>query len=136
MKRHGKLMLKVHFGPNSACRILCLGSHSDDIEIGCGGTILQVLDRYRNSVVHWVVFSADDTRADEARASADVFLSATQRKQIIIKDFKDGYFPYCGAEIKSYFEELKDQISPDVIFTHFRHDLHQDHRMISELTWN
>jgi LmbE family N-acetylglucosaminyl deacetylase len=131
-------MLKFYFGngSDSEYRILCLGSHSDDIEIGCGGTILQLLDRHKNTVVHWVVFSADRTRADEARASADVFLRATQRKQIIVKDFKDGFFPYCGAEIKSYFEELKHNISPDVIFTHYRHDLHQDHRMICELTWN
>jgi LmbE family N-acetylglucosaminyl deacetylase len=131
-------MLKLYFGDGSDSdyRILCLGSHSDDIEIGCGGTILQLLDRHKNTVVHWVVFSADRTRADEARASADVFLGATQRKQIVVKDFKDGFFPYCGAEIKSYFEELKHQISPDVIFTHCRHDLHQDHRMICELTWN
>jgi len=131
-------MLKLRLSKNSGSeyRVLCLGSHSDDIEIGCGGTILRFLSQYRNAIVHWVVLSSDPARAEEARNSADTFLCAAKSKQVVIKDFKDGFFPYCGGEIKSYFEQLKREVDPDVIFTHYRYDLHQDHRLVCELTWN
>lgn len=131
-------MIKMSF-PDAAkegLAILCLGAHSDDIEIGCGGTILRLLEEYRNVSVHWVVFGADGARAVEARESAGSFLEKTNRKTVVIKNFRDGFFPYIGAEIKEYFEELKKEIHPDVVFTHCRHDLHQDHRLICELTWN
>ena len=116
--------------------ILCLGAHSDDIEIGCGGTILRLIDQYPNLNVTWVVFGASGPRIDEAQKSAELFLSEVTEKNILIKNFRDGYFPYNGAEIKDYFEELKQQLNPDLIFTHYRNDLHQDHRLIEELTWN
>ncbi len=131
-------MIKMSF-PDAAkegLSILCMGAHSDDIEIGCGGTILRLLEEYRDVSVHWVVFGADGARAVEARESAGSFLEKTNRKTVVIKNFRDGFFPYIGAEIKEYFEELKKEIHPDVIFTHCRHDLHQDHRLICELTWN
>ena len=85
---------------------------------------------------YWVVFAADKERAAEARASAEIFLGGAGHKNIVIKRFRDGFFPYIGGEIKDFFEDLKRQFDPDVIFTHYRHDLHQDHRLISELTWN
>lgn len=116
--------------------ILFLGAHSDDIEIGCGGTILRLIDEFLQLRVFWVVFGADGPRAEEARKSADLFLSGAVEKQVFIKSFRDGYYPYNGAEIKDYFEELKNQASPDLIFTHYRYDRHQDHRLIEELTWN
>ncbi len=117
-------------------KILCLGSHCDDIEIGCGGTLLRILKEFKNSEVHWVVFSSDPRREEEAKASAKVFLEHAGNSTIMIEKFRNGYFPYIGAEIKDYFEALKERFSPDVIFTHYRMDLHQDHRTISELTWN
>lgn len=116
--------------------VLYLGAHSDDIEIGCGGTILRLIDEFPQLRVFWVVFGADGPRAEEARRSADLFLSGVVEKQVFIKGFRDGYYPYNGAEIKDYFEELKNQVSPDLIFTHYRNDRHQDHRLIEELTWN
>lgn len=119
-----------------ALRILCLGAHSDDIEIGCGGTILRWIGEYPGLEVHWIVFSATGQRAVEAHESAEVFLRQVEGKKVIVKDFREGYFPYIGAEIKDYFEQLKSEVSPDLIFTHYRNDLHQDHRLISELTWN
>lgn len=115
---------------------LFLGAHSDDIEIGCGGTILRLLDEFTQARIYWVVFSAQGNRVAEAKNSANLFLAGAAEKQIIIKDFRDGYFPYTGAEIKEFFEELKSQISPDLIFTHYRDDRHQDHRLIEGLTWN
>ena len=120
---------------NSTLCILCLGAHSDDIEIGCGGAILKLISKYPNLSFHWVVFSAGQQRAEEARASAEVFLKGAKEKNVVIKDFKDGFFPYQGVEIKEYFEQLKE-MSPDIILTHYRQDLHQDHRLISDLTWN
>jgi len=117
-------------------RVLCLGAHSDDIEIGCGGTILRLTEEYPNLEITWIVFGACDTRADEARSSAEAFLRQAEKKQIIVKGFRDGFFPYIGGEIKDYFEELKREFSPDLIFAHYRDDLHQDHRLINELTWN
>lgn len=117
-------------------KILCLGAHSDDIEIGCGGTLLRLLSDYDNVAVSWVVFGASGIRIDEANASANKFLAQCKQKTVTIKNFKDGFFPYLGQEIKAFFEQLKQDVTPDIIFTHYRHDLHQDHRIISELTWN
>jgi LmbE family N-acetylglucosaminyl deacetylase len=116
--------------------LLCLGSHCDDIEIGCGGTVLHLLDRYPNASVYWVVFSSDRQRAAEARAAAGVFLKSAKSKKVLIKTYRDAFFPALGKRIKEDFEKLKQEFKPDVVFTHCRHDLHQDHRTICELTWN
>jgi len=131
-------MLKFIFDKpkDSSLNILCLGAHSDDIEIGCGGTLLRLIGEYSKLNVHWVVFGASGLRSEEAQKSAELFLSGVKDKTILIKNFRDGYFPYIGAEIKDQFEELKKQVFPDLIFTHYRRDLHQDHRLIEELTWN
>jgi LmbE family N-acetylglucosaminyl deacetylase len=116
-------------------KILCLGSHSDDIEIGCGGTILRLLSGQSEIEVAWIVFGSSNKRDQEARDSADRFLVQAKKKNIAVKNFRDGFFPFEGAQIKDYFEELK-AVSPDLIFTHNRKDAHQDHRLIAELTWN
>lgn len=116
--------------------MLLLGAHSDDIEIGCGGTILRLTREHPDIQVTWVVLSALDERGMEARNSAEEFLKDVQSKIINVHGFRDGYFPYRGAEIKDIFEQLKQQTNPDLIFTHYRHDLHQDHRLLCELTWN
>ena len=116
--------------------ILCLGSHADDMEIGCGGTLLKLIESYRNVSVEWVVFSASESRASEARTSAMKFLEGAAQTKISVEAFRDGFFPYVGYDIKQYFEELKGRCSPDLIFTHYRDDRHQDHRLISDLTWN
>lgn len=129
-------MLKLGFGRQNDYKILCLGSHCDDIEIGCGGTILKLIESYKNSVFHWVVFSSNQTRIDESCESANMFLKDANSKNIVFRDFRDGFFPTSRIEIKEYFEELKCNFSPDLILTHYRNDLHQDHRLISELTWN
>lgn len=129
-------MLKVNFAQKKSCRVLCLGAHSDDIEIGCGGTILKLIENYPDMEFYWVVFSANQQRAQEVSESADIFLRHAKEKSIVIKNFRDGFFPYIGLEIKEYFEQLKQEFSPDLILTHYRNDLHQDHRLISELTWN
>ena len=117
-------------------RLLAIGAHSDDIEIGCGGTILKLIEQGSVSEVCWVVLTGERTRAGEAQGSAEAILGDVPGKRIILKDFRDGYFPYDGAEIKGFFEELKANFSPDVILTHQRSDLHQDHRVTCELTWN
>lgn len=117
-------------------RLLCLGAHSDDIEIGCGGTILRLLEENPDIEVRWVVLGATGQRMSEAVESANLFLVNARRKEIVIKEFRDGFFPYIGAEIKDFFEELNRGCSPDLILTHYRQDLHQDHRLVSELTWN
>jgi len=131
-------MLNLEFARprDSVFRILCLGAHSDDIEIGCGGTILRVLDDNPAAEVLWVVLGASGPRKTEALASANLFLANARKKEIVIKEFRDGYFPYIGSDIKDFFEELKRKYSPDLVLTHYRDDLHQDHRLVSELTWN
>ena len=120
----------------SPLHILCLGAHSDDIEIGCGGTILRLSQQYPGCTFHWVVFSAQGVRADEAQSAAKLFAGASNLKGPLLKNFQDGFLPFAGAEIKAVFEELKRSVSPDLIFTHHRHDAHQDHKMLAELTWN
>jgi LmbE family N-acetylglucosaminyl deacetylase len=117
-------------------KILCLGSHADDIEIGCGGTIIKLNRQITGTCCKWIVFSANETRGNEALHSASFFLKDCAAKQIHIENFRDGFFPFQGVEIKEYFECLKLEFDPDIIFTHYRHDLHQDHRLISDLTWN
>lgn len=130
------LEINFNFKPGYGPQVLCLGAHSDDIEIGCGGTILKLIERYPHLTCTWVVFSASPERADEAMSSAHDFLGTVENKRIMIKDFQDGFFPYTGTDIKLFFEALKSEIDPDLIFTHTRHDLHQDHRLLCDLTWN
>jgi LmbE family N-acetylglucosaminyl deacetylase len=121
---------------DSTFKVLCLGAHSDDIEIGCGGTVLRLLEENPDLEICWVVLGANGLRKKEAIESAHVFLGAAQKKEVITKEFRDGYFPQVWDEIKDFFEELKKKCQPDLILTHHRADLHQDHRLVSELTWN
>ena len=116
--------------------VLCLGAHADDIEIGCGGTLLKLTEQNPNITVYWVVFSATPARAREAKHSAQVFLRRAHTKTILIKTFRDSYFPFMGARIKKFVQQLSHKVAPDLIFTHHRKDLHQDHRLLAELTWN
>jgi len=122
--------------PAGPLTILCLGAHADDIEIGCGGTLLKLIDQHPDSIVHWVVFSATPPRAREATRSAGVFLSGAATKRVVIKNFRDSYFPFMGDRIKRFVAQLGQHVSPDLVFTHYRKDLHQDHRLLSELTLN
>ncbi len=117
-------------------RILCLGAHCDDIEIGCGGTLLRMTQERPGLVVQWIVFSATPERERETRNAARRFLRAAAAHSVTVHRFRDGFFPYQGAQLKERFEDMKRRLAPDVIFTHHRHDLHQDHRLISEVTWN
>jgi LmbE family N-acetylglucosaminyl deacetylase len=116
--------------------ILCLGAHSDDIEIGCGGTILRLIECLPSAHVDWVVFSSTAVRRQEAVRSAKLFLRRARSKSITVHAFRDGFFPYMGMKIKQEFERLKKRVDPDIVFTHYRKDLHQDHRVLNELTWN
>jgi LmbE family N-acetylglucosaminyl deacetylase len=127
-------MLKATFP--SVRQVLCLGAHADDIEIGCGGAVLRLVSLYPDADFHWVVFSATGVRRQEAESSAGRFLRDAGSKTIEVRSFRDGFFPYEGADIKSVFEDLKKRVDPDMIFTHYGRDLHQDHRLLSELTWN
>ena len=119
----------IHFQPDGRAdkelQVLCLGSHSDDIEIGCGGTILRLAEQYPRCLFHWVVFSAIGVREAEAQRAATLFVDPAQLMGPLLKSFQDGFMPFLGAEVKAVFEELKQQISPDIIFTHNRVDAHQ-----------
>jgi LmbE family N-acetylglucosaminyl deacetylase len=122
-------MLELELEDAPRLRVLAIGSHADDIEIGCGGTLLR-LAATKNLELHWVVLSAAGERADEARASAAAFGAHAD-----VQSFRDAFFRY-GAEVKEYFEGLKQQFEPDLVFTHYDADRHQDHRLVAELTWN
>jgi LmbE family N-acetylglucosaminyl deacetylase len=117
-------------------RILALGCHADDIEIGCGAALLLATRSLPDVEVTWVVLGAEGEREREARASAEAFLGAAARADVEVHGFRDGYFPYVGGAVKDVFEDLKGRVEPDLILTHVRHDLHQDHRLACELTWN
>jgi LmbE family N-acetylglucosaminyl deacetylase len=130
-------VLTLQPGSASPLRVLCLGAHADDIEIGCGGTILTLLAARRNVHCSWIVFSGGGgPREGEARRAAALFLKGARRREIEVHAYRDGFFPYVGAEIKDTFEEIARVVSPDLIFTHTRDDRHQDHRTVSDLTWN
>ncbi len=124
------------FESNPQPKILCLGAHADDIEIGCGGAILKLTNDFPKAEFRWVVFSAEGKRAEEARSSFEVFLAGLASKTLNVYSFKDSFFPYIGGSIKDCFVDLKKEIVPDLIFTHYSNDAHQDHRLIAELTWN
>lgn len=127
----------MNFGSNQPIRrVLCLGAHSDDIEIGCGGTLLRLAATIPDLEIHWHVFAASGPRRREARASAADFLKHAARKSIQTSAFRESYFPQEWAGIKDHFERIKGKFSPDLIFTHWREDRHQDHRVLSDLTWN
>ena len=128
--------LNLRYDETSPPNILCLGAHSDDIEIGCGGTILRLSQQYPNCVFHWVVFSAHGVRAAEAQRAAELFVGKSTVEGAVLKNFRDGFMLFAGAEVKDVFEELKRAVSPDLVFTHNRKDAHQDHRLLAELTWN
>ena len=126
----------LQFPISSARRILCLGAHSDDIEIGIGGTLLKLVAQVPGLEICWVVFSAPGPRAEEANRSAEDFLGGIAHKQIKIGSFRESYFPSEWPAIKEWFEDIKAKFDPDVVFTHYRDDRHQDHRVLSDLTWN
>lgn len=116
--------------------VLLLGAHCDDIEIGCGGTVMRLARQLPDAQFTWVTLSSDAERAAETRAAASRLLAGARRQSVHVEAFRGSYFPYDGAAIKDYFEQLKGRIRPDLILTHCRHDLHQDHRVTCELTWN
>jgi LmbE family N-acetylglucosaminyl deacetylase len=116
--------------------VLCLGAHCDDIEIGCGGTILRLIQENPRLSFHWVVFSSSPRRKREALSASRLFLSSVFRPHVVIRSFRDSFFPHEWKGIKEFFESIRERSQPDLIFTHYRNDLHQDHRVISELTWN
>lgn len=129
-------MLRVKFDQRSPLNILCLGAHADDIEIGCGGTMLRLLQEYPGATVRWVVFAANPVREAEARNSAAAFLGSAGSSQIEIHQFRESYFPAVASEIKDEFERIKGSFKPDLIFSHRKLDAHQDHRVVAELAWN
>jgi LmbE family N-acetylglucosaminyl deacetylase len=132
-----ELMLGLQFSlaPKQAPCFLFIGAHCDDIEIGCGGTVIELLRQYPTARIHWVVLSSDAERTKEARRAARLLLRGAREPNVVVKEFRGAYFPSEAPAIKDYFEELKS-IEPDIVFTHCRDDLHQDHRIVGELTWN
>jgi LmbE family N-acetylglucosaminyl deacetylase len=116
--------------------ILCIGAHSDDIEIGAGGTILGMIASGVRLDVHWCVLSAGGLRSAEARGSAEAFLEGSRSSTVDVADFEDSYFPAHSRSIKQWLIEVRSRIDPDVVLTHARFDAHQDHREVNQLTWN
>jgi len=116
-------------------KVLCVGAHSDDIEIGCGATLLRLIREQPGLEILWVVLSGEGPRAAEARASARAFLKGALKSQVVVQNFRGSFFPFQGEAIKEFFETLKP-FQPDVVFTHYRDDRHQDHRVLSDLAWN
>ncbi|MBM2821936.1 MAG: putative LmbE-like protein [Thermoleophilia bacterium] len=129
------LRLPLLDGDAPVRRVLVVGAHADDIEIGCGATLLALQRAYELEVT-WVVLAADAVREQEARASASAFLAGAASRTIVCHHFRDGYLPYVGGAVKDVFEELKLELDPQLVLTHTREDLHQDHRLVCELTWN
>lgn len=129
-------MLKLGASTGKLRSLLCLGAHCDDIEIGCGGSVLRLLAENPGLQVTWVVLSSDERRAKEARASAESFLEGAAASSINIGAFRDSFFPYEGAKLKEHLLKIRQDLEPDLIFTHHGGDRHQDHRIVSELTWN
>jgi LmbE family N-acetylglucosaminyl deacetylase len=126
----------LRLGRASRRTVLCLGAHADDIEIGCGGTLLRLLERWPEVDVHWHVFSAPGARRREAERSAAAWLTGASRTTVRIGRFRESYFPDHWAAIKRAVERIRQSCDPDLVFTHWRDDRHQDHRVLSDLAWN
>jgi LmbE family N-acetylglucosaminyl deacetylase len=129
-------LLQISRPAGRGLRLLAIGAHSDDIEIGAGGTILRLASEGRLEAVRWVVLSATGEREAEARAGAAAFTAGVGQVDVMVSQFRDGFFPYLGSVVKDFFEEHKASFDPDLILTHRRDDVHQDHRLVGELTWN
>jgi LmbE family N-acetylglucosaminyl deacetylase len=127
--------LRLCENSSGSLNVLCIGAHCDDIEIGCGGTVLRLAEEYPGCEFHWAVFSAVGVRESEARHAAQLFAGPRLRGPVF-KAFQDGFMPYVGSEVKAVFEEELKGVAPDLIFTHNGQDAHQDHRLLSQLTWN
>jgi len=129
--------MTLQFQPQltSSGTVLCLGAHCDDIEIGCGGALIELNHRYPGMRFVWVVLSGDSVREQESRAAAAALLDGAN-VSVEVHRFRESFFPYAGAEIKDTFESLRSRIAPDLILTHHLGDRHQDHRVVAELTWN
>ncbi len=128
-------MIPLSIGAGASPRILCLGAHSDDIEIGAAATIRRLAHDYPGGSIAWVVFAAGGDRGREARASAEFCTRGFASADIRMHEFRDGFFPAESVGIKEAFQRLGQELDPDVVFTHNRDDLHQDHRVIAEITW-
>lgn len=129
-------MLNVILPKEKPLSILCLGAHCDDIEIGVGGTLLKLISEYSVESLHWVILASNEVRKEEATASAKQFTQNVAQKHIEINSWRDGFLPCFEIDIKDHFEKLKKTVEPDIVFTHYRDDRHQDHRLVSNLTWN
>lgn len=129
-------MIPLKFDKSEGLNILCLGAHCDDIEIGCGGTLLKLFETYPIKEVKWVVFASNEQRKKEAVKSAQHFLASVEQKEIIVHSYRDAFLPHAALEIKEDFEAIKRTFNPDIVFTHYRNDRHQDHRLLSDLSWN
>jgi LmbE family N-acetylglucosaminyl deacetylase len=130
-------VLRLSFAgvPERRLSLLVIGAHPDDIEIGCGGTILRLIADNRIASVRWVVLSGNEERAAEARAGAAAFLAGVDDREVTVCAFRDGHFPFIGSAIKETIEALKSASSPDLVLTHRREDVHQDHRLVADLVW-
>jgi LmbE family N-acetylglucosaminyl deacetylase len=129
-------MVQLSDAMDGVARIVCLGAHCDDIEIGCGGTLLKLLESKPGAHVDWIVFSSDELREAEARVGAAAFLEHAGSTNLVVRSFRQRFFPYVGAEIKEFFDELGATTNPDLVLTHFGGDRHQDHAVLSHLAYN
>jgi len=132
----GVLGLRLARDPGRPLRVLAVGAHADDIEIGCGGTILRLVAEHPGLSVHWLVLSGTGERAQEAADSAAAFTEGAGELTVAVEGFRDGFLPYDGGAVKERFERLKAEVDPDLVLTHRLEDRHQDHRLVAELTWN
>jgi LmbE family N-acetylglucosaminyl deacetylase len=130
-------MLSLNFGaaPGKPLQVLCIGAHCDDIEIGCGGTVLMLQRRRPACRIHWLVLTSGAARRREAQRSAAAFVTEPCRGEVRICDLGDGLLPAQFGAVKAEFESLKARVDPDLILTHHGADLHQDHRLLSQVTW-
>jgi LmbE family N-acetylglucosaminyl deacetylase len=129
-------MLRLSLPGRDPLKVLCLGAHCDDIEIGCAGTLMTLQERHPGSTFEWVVFTREQGRAEESQRAAGMIHEGHAAANVEVLDFRMSYLPWEGAKVKDHFEKVKQRFEPSVIFTHRLDDRHQDHRLVAELTWN
>lgn len=129
-------MLSLNLPASEPLTVLCIGAHCDDIEIGCGGSLMTLQERFPNAAFEWVIFTSEGERATESRKAAAAIHQYSASFKVDVLNFRTSYLPYQGADVKDQFERIKERVQPHLILTHCVQDRHQDHKLIAELTWN
>ncbi|HZC28033.1 MAG TPA: PIG-L family deacetylase [Actinopolymorphaceae bacterium] len=127
-------MLPFHLGlRDDRPHIVALGAHPDDIEIGCGGTLLRLAESVPRLTAEFVIATGTPLRLEEARQGAELFLPG---REVVVTsaELPDGRLPSHWEAAKELLEATARRGHADLVLAPSRGDAHQDHRTMAELS--